>query len=245
MSGLALEVTDATFEAEVIERSRTTPVVVDFWAAWCGPCRKLGPILDDVAQRSPWAVFAKLDTDANPRSMQRFGIRGIPAVKAFRDSRVVDEFVGLQPVPFVEQFFGRLAPVVVEERPADEAGLRDLLQRAPDRTDARRDLGRLLLQQQRLEDAQEVLAPGAHDAAVDGLLARAELLRESASALPAPLATPNGDELISVPAVIAAIRVVDGDTRSRLRRVAVGTLAEHAKDPEADVLRSQLASALF
>ncbi|MBV8528986.1 MAG: hypothetical protein JOZ75_11780 [Candidatus Dormibacteraeota bacterium] len=245
MPGPALEVTDATFESEVIERSRSAPVVVDFWAAWCGPCRKLGPILDDVAERSPDVVFAKLDTDANPRSMQRFGIRGIPAVKAFRDSRVVDEFVGLQSLPFVEQFFARLAPIVVEELPADEAGLRDLLQRTPDRSDARRALGRLLLQQQRIDDAAQVLAPGAHDTAVDGLLARAELLRDAEPALPAQLATPNGNELTSVPAVIAAIRVADGDTKSRLRRVAVGALAENATDPEADLLRSQLASALF
>ena len=245
MAGIALDVTDATFEQDVIEQSRTAPVVVDFWASWCAPCRKLGPILDDVAQRAPAVTLAKLDVDANRQSQARFGIRGIPAVKAFRDGAVVDEFVGLQTRPFVEQFFARLASSVVDELPTDEAGLREVLERTPDRTDARRALGRLLLEQRRLDDAEQVLAPGSHDAAVDGLLARAELLRDSDSPLPAPLATPNGPELTSVPAVIAAIRATGGDTRSRLRRVAVGTLAENADDPDADTLRSQLASALF
>ena len=245
MAGLALDVTDTTFDHDVIEESRTAPVVVDFWASWCAPCRKLGPILDDVAQRVPTVTLAKLDVDANPQSQARFGVRGIPAVKAFRDGAVVDEFVGLQTRPFVEQFFARLASSIVDDLPTDETGLRDVLQRTPDRMDARRDLGRLLLQQRRIEDAEQVLAPGAHDAAVDGLLARAELLRESDSVLPVALATPNGHELTSVPAVIAAIRAADGETRSRLRRVAVGTLAENADDPDAGALRSQLASALF
>ena len=245
MAGIALDVTDATFDHDVIEQSHTAPVVVDFWASWCAPCRKLGPILDDVAERVPAVTLAKLDVDANQQSQARFAVRGIPAVKAFRDGAVVDEFVGLQTRPFVEQFFARLASAVVDELPADEPGLRDVLERTPDRTDARRALGRLLLQQRRIDDAEQVLAPGSHDAAVDGLLARAELLHDSDQVLPERLATPNGQELASVPAVIAAIRAADGDTRSRLRRVVVGTLAENANDPDADRLRSQLANALF
>lgn len=241
-----IEVSDATFEQEVIERSRTNPVVVDFWAAWCGPCRALGPTLEQVAERSPDVTLAKLDVDANPRSQVRFQVRGIPAVKAFRDGAVVAEFVGLQSQSQVEEFFARLAPVVVEQLPDDEAGLRELIRRAPERSDARSRLARLLLREQRLGDAGEVLAPCAHDASVDGLLARTELLRDSVGTLPAPLSTPDGAaELGAVPALIAAIKSSDGAARSRLRRVAVGVFADNAGDPRVDAFRAELASALF
>ena len=245
MSGV-IDVGDATFEQEVIERSRSAPVVVDFWAAWCGPCRTLGPVLDDIAQRSPDVTLVKLDVDANPRTQQRYGVRSIPAVKAFVDGKVVAEFVGMQSRPMVEQFFAKLQPAVAEELPQDEAGLRELLERSPDRTDARLHLGRLLLCEGRVEDATVALAPAAHDATVDGLLARAELLREADPGLPPSLATPDGAaELDAVPAVIDSIRARDGAKRLQLRRVAVGVLAENASDPRVESLRSQLASALF
>src|SRR5579864_770844 len=91
-----IDVSDATFERDVVEASRSQPVVVDFWAAWCGPCRALGPMLEEVVSRNAGVTLAKLDVDANQRTAAQFGIRGIPAVKAFRDGRMVDEFVGLQ-----------------------------------------------------------------------------------------------------------------------------------------------------
>ena len=116
-----MDVTEATFETDVVERSREVPVVVDFWAAWCGPCRALTPVLEEqIASREGSVVLAKVDVDANPGLSTTFGIQGIPAVKAFRDGRVVSGFVGVRSPTAVSSFLDELvAPprvqTVVEE----------------------------------------------------------------------------------------------------------------------------------
>jgi putative thioredoxin len=116
-----MDVTEATFQTEVLERSKELPVVVDFWAEWCGPCKMLTPVLEQaVAERGGQVVLAKVDVDGNPGLAQAYGIRGIPAVKAFRNGSVVSEFVGAQPRQSVDAFLDSLAGPGEAERLLDE-----------------------------------------------------------------------------------------------------------------------------
>lgn len=119
------DVSDADFEVEVLERSHSIPVLVDFWAEWCGPCRMLGPVLEEIAGESEGEFeLAKLDTDAAPRTSARYGIRSIPAVKLFVGGEVIAEFVGALPGGTIRKFLAQHLPSAADAKVSEgEAAL--------------------------------------------------------------------------------------------------------------------------
>ena len=134
-----MDVTDATFESDVLQRSHTTPVVVDLWAPWCGPCRTLGPIIEKVIDATDGkVVLAKVNTDENPEVSRAFQVQGIPAVYALKDGKVVDGFVGAQGEAAVQAFVDQLLPSEEETEieqliaAGDEDSLRKALELEPD-----------------------------------------------------------------------------------------------------------------
>jgi putative thioredoxin len=244
-----IDVTEQDFEREVIERSRTTPVVVDFWAEWCGPCRALGPLLEQAAaEREGQVVLAKLDTDANPGIAQAFGIQGIPAVKAFRDGRVVDEFVGLQPPANVQRFFDGLVPSEADALVAegDEDALRRALEIEPGRADAAVPLAGLLHRRGESDEALSVLGNVAGSFAADGLASRIRLEDAEGIDLEEALrALDEGDTERAVDLLIAALPSADGH-KDDVRRLVVGILDDlGVEDPLARDARRRLAAALY
>lgn len=119
-----IDVTDDTFQQAVLDESKKRPVVVDFWAPWCGPCRILGPVIEKVAGELGESVLvAKLNTDENPKVAMKYGIQSIPAVKAFKDGAVASEFIGAVPEPQVRDFFSKLTPSEAENAAAAGARL--------------------------------------------------------------------------------------------------------------------------
>jgi putative thioredoxin len=244
-----IDVSEQDFEREVIERSRTTPVVVDFWAEWCAPCRALGPMLEQAAaDRDGKVVLAKLDTDANPQLAQAFGIQGIPAVKAFKDGRIVDEFVGLQPPANVERFFDGLLPSEADALVAqgDEEALRQALEIEPGRADAALALAALMHRRGESEEALEVLSNVGGSFAADGLAARIRLEQaEDVDLDDAFSALDEGDTERAVELLLDALPSADGH-KDDLRRVVVGILDQlGVEHPLARDARRRLAAALY
>jgi putative thioredoxin len=246
------DVGEADFQQRVLERSRELPVVVDFWADWCGPCKQLTPVLERAATaRAGKVELAKVDVDRNRGLQSAFHIQGIPAVKAFRDGRVAAEFTGALPPAQVESFFDSLVPSEADElaRSGEEADLRRALELEPTHPEARRALGRLLLGRGETDEALGLLEGAPGDFLADGLLARVELTR--AGELPGSLvdafdAWDRGDHAAALEALQSAFATeADPDRRDLIRRVMVGIFTELGPDdPLAREHRRRLSSAL-
>ena len=161
---MAIDVTDATFQAEVIHKSAEMPVVIDLWAPWCGPCKTLGPILDKVIEATGGKVaLVKVDIDQNPGVARAFQVQSIPAVYAMRDGQIVDGFLGAVPEREVQQFVDKLMPSPAQSLVAtliaagDEASLRRAIELEPGNEDAVVALASLLVRQQQFDEALALL----------------------------------------------------------------------------------------
>jgi putative thioredoxin len=254
---MAYDVSERDFTERVVERSREVPVVVDFWAEWCGPCRVLGPALESAIDKREGEVeLAKVDTDANQSLAASFQIRGIPAVKAFKDGKVVAEFTGAISPPQIEQFLDQIVPSPADKLATadDEESLRKALELDPRNGAAARKLGRLLLDRGDMEEALELLDRFPGDFEAEGLAARARLLAEigddradGAGTLSRAFAAWDTGELEDA---LEGLQAVVGETddperRDLLRRVMVAIFTELGADhPLAREHRRRLAAAL-
>lgn len=184
-----IDVTDQDFEAQVIERSRTTPVVIDLWAEWCGPCKTLGPILDRVIDETGGSVVGvKVDIESNPAIAQAFQVQSIPMVVAFKDGQAVDGFLGAQDEGSVREFVSKLMPsaddLALQELldAGDESSLRQVLDSQPGHPNAIAALAQILIEAGRHQEALELLARIPETAETRHLAALARTGAEAASA---------------------------------------------------------------
>jgi putative thioredoxin len=253
---MATDVSEADFEREVIERSRRVPVVVDFWAEWCGPCRTLTPALEAAeAERDGKVVLAKVDVDANQQVAARYGVQGIPAVKAFRDGQVVSEFVGAVPKAKVEELFDSLAPSRADELLAagDELSLREASELEPRRADIAVALARKRLERGAEEEALEAVERHEGDFAAEGIAARVRLGEagvgtEAFAALDGAGAGAGfgAGQKAALDALLEEVPNADEETREDLRRAIVGILSEaDPADPAAREYRKRLSATLY
>jgi putative thioredoxin len=260
-SASVVEVTDQTFEQVVVEGSKERPVVVDMWAAWCGPCRTLTPILEKVAEERAGAfLLATLDTDANPMTAQAFGVQSIPTVIAFDDGKAVTGFIGAYPEPEVNRFIDSILPTEADLR-ADaarsveasgdlasaEEAYRSALEDDAANKDAAVGLGRILAERGELDAAEELVARHRPDPDAERVQAIVTMRRWADAPADGTLGAAKrlaatGD----VTAALAGMLQALGDDRDAARDAMVTVFtAVGDDDPVVQEYRRRLAAALF
>ena len=229
-------VTDSTFDSDVVQRSKTIPVVVDLWAQWCEPCKQLTPILEKVIAETNGAVeLAKVDIDANPGVAQAFKVESIPAVYAMADGQVVDGFMGAQGEAQVREFVQRLAPTPAESEVdtlvaiGDEESLVAALKIEPDNPAAVTALAQLLVEQGEVDTGLELL---------ERILESAETRRITAMARTGGL----GDDIEATLAELLITVKTDDEARQKFIDLLEVLGPE---DPRSALWRRKLSTALF
>jgi len=262
-----IEVTDGSFERDVIEASFRQPVVVDFWAAWCQPCRMIGPVLEHLAGEHGGAfVLAKLDVDANPQASAAFRIQSIPAVKAFVDGRVVNEFIGAVPEASIRSFLDTVLPseadrLAAEGEDAERAGrteeaesrFQNALREDPHHRLATLGLGRVAASRGDVEGARSLLAALRPDPEAERLLAALDVSDwagpEANGDGPLGLAeraAAEGRFQEALDTFLAAVTNGGEDDRSEAREAMLKVFAVLGEDDPLTVeYRRKLAAALF
>ncbi|MGH8959454.1 MAG: thioredoxin [Acidimicrobiia bacterium] len=245
------DVGEAEFSTKVLEASKTTPVVVDFWASWCQPCKTLSPILERAAADGEGAfTLVKVDVDANQRLAQAFSIQSIPTVIAFRDGRPVDMFTGALPEAQVKAFISRLVPPAVDDRvvaaeglieagnlAGAESSLRALLEEDPINVEAALTLAGLLIEDGRTNEAIEILERQALTTEVKQMKAAARLIGSGEIDL--------ADPEEALPRLLAAVEA-GGEEREKARLTMIDVFDLLGPENELTLeYRRRLASALF
>jgi putative thioredoxin len=261
---VVIDVSDADFMDRVVEESKRRPVLVDFWAGWCAPCRQLSPVLESLAaEKGGQFLLAKMDVDANQFTAQQFRIQSIPNVWAFVDGRPVDQFIGAMPEQGVRQFVDRLLPSeadleAAEAAAAAESGdvegaerrFREALEEDPQNSTARLGLGRILTERGDSATAREVLAPLVPDAEAERLLAGIRVSEWSDAEASDPLAEPKrmaagGRWRESLDALLGAV-MYSPEAKDDARAAMIEIFAVLGdEDPLTREYRAKLAAALF